>query len=140
MFEELILVQKYIKYSAIREELYSHWGGAIQPLERSFFSMWKKRWQKGDRGDCNNYRGISLLNIVGKLFAKVVLKNVNKFSRIDIPIYTILTNLCVIVLYLKILSSIYFQSATWHINLLVIYIFNRKISIVISKIKSFKLQ
>ena len=28
---------------------------------------------KGDMGDCNNCRGISLLNIVGKLFAKVVL-------------------------------------------------------------------
>ena len=28
---------------------------------------------KGDRGDCNNYHGISLLNIVSKLFAKVVL-------------------------------------------------------------------
>ena len=28
---------------------------------------------KGDRGDCNNYRCISLLNIVGKLYAKVVL-------------------------------------------------------------------
>ena len=28
---------------------------------------------KDDRGDCNNYHGISLLNIVGKLFAKVVL-------------------------------------------------------------------
>ena len=28
---------------------------------------------KGDRGNCNNYRGISLLNIVSKLFAKVVL-------------------------------------------------------------------
>ena len=28
---------------------------------------------KGDRGDCNNYRGISLLNIVSKLFTKVVL-------------------------------------------------------------------
>ena len=27
---------------------------------------------KGDRGDCNNHCGISLLNIVGKLFAKVV--------------------------------------------------------------------
>ena len=29
---------------------------------------------KGDRGDCNNYRGISLLNVVGKLLARVVLK------------------------------------------------------------------
>ena len=28
---------------------------------------------KGDVGDCNNYSDISLLNIVGKLFAKVVL-------------------------------------------------------------------
>ncbi|XP_018015422.1 uncharacterized protein LOC108672290 [Hyalella azteca] len=28
---------------------------------------------KGDRSDCNNYRGISLLSIVGKAFARVVL-------------------------------------------------------------------
>ena len=28
---------------------------------------------KGDRSDCNNYRGISLLNIVGKAFARVAL-------------------------------------------------------------------
>ena len=28
---------------------------------------------KGDRGNCNNYRSISLINIVGKLFTKVVL-------------------------------------------------------------------
>lgn len=28
---------------------------------------------KGDRTDCNSYRGISLLSIVGKVFAKVVL-------------------------------------------------------------------
>ena len=28
---------------------------------------------KVDRGDCNNYCSISLLNIVGKFFAKVVL-------------------------------------------------------------------
>ena len=29
---------------------------------------------KGDRSDCNNYRGISLLIIVGKVFARVILK------------------------------------------------------------------
>jgi len=28
---------------------------------------------KGERSDCNNYRGISLLNIVGKVFARVIL-------------------------------------------------------------------
>ena len=28
---------------------------------------------KGERSDCNNYRGISLLSIVGKTFARVVL-------------------------------------------------------------------
>ncbi|XP_068671124.1 uncharacterized protein [Montipora foliosa] len=30
-------------------------------------------YNKGDRSDCNNYRGISLLSIVGKVFARVVL-------------------------------------------------------------------
>ena len=31
---------------------------------------------KGDRSDCNNYRGISLLSVVGKVFAQVVLARV----------------------------------------------------------------
>lgn len=29
---------------------------------------------KGDRSDCNNYRGISLLSITGKAFVRVTLK------------------------------------------------------------------
>ena len=28
---------------------------------------------KGERSDCNNYRGISLLSVTGKVFAKVIL-------------------------------------------------------------------
>jgi len=36
---------------------------------------------KGDRSDCNNYRGISLLNIVGKLFARVVLRRVQGLAE-----------------------------------------------------------
>ena len=36
---------------------------------------------KGSRGDCNNYRGISLLSIVGKLFARVVLKRLQVLAN-----------------------------------------------------------
>ena len=36
---------------------------------------------KGDRSDCNNYRGISLLSIVGKVFARVLLKRLQKLAE-----------------------------------------------------------
>ena len=36
---------------------------------------------KGDRSDCNNYRGISLLSIVGKLFALVVLARLQHLAN-----------------------------------------------------------
>ena len=36
---------------------------------------------KGDRGNCNNYRSISLFNIVGKLFAKFVLMNLHVLAE-----------------------------------------------------------
>lgn len=35
---------------------------------------------KGDRSDCNNYRGISLLSIVGKLFARIALTRLQKLA------------------------------------------------------------
>ena len=35
---------------------------------------------KGDCSDCNNYRGISLLSIVGKLFARVVLNRLQELA------------------------------------------------------------
>ncbi|XP_037296657.1 uncharacterized protein LOC119189933 [Manduca sexta] len=35
---------------------------------------------KGDRGNCNSYRGISLLSIVGKLFARVILGKLQKLA------------------------------------------------------------
>ena len=42
---------------------------------------------EGDRGDCNSYRGISLLNIVVKLFAKVVLMRLRVLAVLYIYIY-----------------------------------------------------
>ncbi|KAK7102272.1 hypothetical protein V1264_020516 [Littorina saxatilis] len=35
---------------------------------------------KGDRSDCNNHRDISLLSVVGKWFARVVLSRLQKFA------------------------------------------------------------
>ncbi|XP_063598208.1 uncharacterized protein LOC134774742 [Penaeus indicus] len=36
---------------------------------------------KGERNDCNNYRGISLLSIVGKVFTRVILARLQKFTE-----------------------------------------------------------
>uniref|UniRef100_A0A8C9WDN1 Reverse transcriptase domain-containing protein n=1 Tax=Scleropages formosus TaxID=113540 RepID=A0A8C9WDN1_SCLFO len=36
---------------------------------------------KGERSDCNNYRGISLLSVTGKLFAEVVLRRLQKIAQ-----------------------------------------------------------
>ena len=36
---------------------------------------------KGERSDCNNYRGISLLSVIGKVFAKVILMRLQKLAE-----------------------------------------------------------
>ncbi len=36
---------------------------------------------KGERNDCNNYRDIFLLSIVGKVFARVILIRLQKLAE-----------------------------------------------------------
>ena len=38
-----------------------------------FIPLWKG---KGDRQDCNNYRGVTLLSVPGKVFARIILDRV----------------------------------------------------------------
>ena len=40
---------------------------------------------KGDKGDCNNYRGISLLSITGKAFARIILGRLQKLADRVLP-------------------------------------------------------
>ena len=46
--------------------------------DANFVTLYKN---KGDRGDCNNYRGISLLSAVGKVFARVILKRLQVLAE-----------------------------------------------------------
>jgi sorting nexin-29 len=38
-------------------------------------------YTKNDKADCNNYRGISLLNIVYKIFSKVLARKLEPFAK-----------------------------------------------------------
>ena len=40
---------------------------------------------KGDRGDCNNYRGISLLSVTGKVFARILLRRLQQVADLVYP-------------------------------------------------------
>ena len=70
---EVIKCAKETFLKKLHEILCQCWREGEAPqdmMDASIVTLYKN---KGDRGDCNNYRSISLLNIVGKLFAKVVL-------------------------------------------------------------------
>lgn len=68
----------------------------LQPLHHTFCQCWREGGvpqdmkdakfvtlykNKEDRSDCNNYRGISLLSIVGKVYARVVLARLQQLAE-----------------------------------------------------------
>ncbi|KAJ8044654.1 RNA-directed DNA polymerase from mobile element jockey [Holothuria leucospilota] len=61
----------FIEYASSQGLLKAYEGEVPQDMrDTRIVTLFKNR---GDRSDCNNYRGISLLSIVGKLFARVAL-------------------------------------------------------------------
>ena len=58
---------------SLHADLCSAWNTGIIPTEWKqglVVPLWKG---KGDRQDCNNYRGVTLLSVPGKLFARIIL-------------------------------------------------------------------
>ncbi len=80
----------------IPPDLIKHWKTTrLQPLHELLCQCWQKRSipqnmdpkiitlykNRGDRGDFNNYRGISLLSVVGKVFARVIVARLQKHAE-----------------------------------------------------------
>ena len=65
----------------LHEVLCQYWQEGAVPLDMrdsKIITIYKK---KGERNDCNHYRGISLSSIVGKIFARVILIRLQKLAE-----------------------------------------------------------
>ena len=57
------------------------WHGGAVPQDMMDSKIVTLYTNKGERNDCNNYRGIYLLSIVGKVFALVILVRLQKLAE-----------------------------------------------------------
>ena len=69
--DEVIKCAKGTLLKELHEILCQCWREGEVPQDMRDANIVTLYKNKSDRGDCNNYRGISLLNIVGILFAKL---------------------------------------------------------------------
>ena len=65
----------------LHEVLCQCWQEGAVPQDMSDAKIITLYKNKGERNDCNNYRGISLLGIVGKVFAWVILVRLQKLAE-----------------------------------------------------------
>ena len=78
---EVVKCAKGPMLNHLHELLLQCWEESAVPQDMRDCSIVTLYKNKGDRSDCNNYRGISLLSIVGKLFARVVLNRLQKLAE-----------------------------------------------------------
>ena len=62
------------------------WSEGVVPQDMRDAKIVTLYKNKGDRRDCNNYRGISLLSVVGKLYARVVLLRLQQLAERVYPV------------------------------------------------------
>ena len=78
---EVLKCCKETLITELHEILYLCWSEGEVPQNMRDANVVTLYKNKGDRGDCNNYRGISLLSFVGKVFARVVLKRLQVLAE-----------------------------------------------------------
>ena len=66
---------------SLHEVLCQCWQEGAVPRDTSDSKSITLCKNKGERNDCNNYRGISLLSIVGKVFARIILVHPQKLAE-----------------------------------------------------------
>ena len=61
------------------------WKEGTVPQDMRYANIVTLYKDKGDRNDCSNYRGISLLSVVGKVFGRVALPRLQILSESTLP-------------------------------------------------------
>ena len=77
---DIIKSGKTVLLKPLLELLHQCWSERKVPQDMRDARIITLYKNKGDRSDCNNYRGISLLIIVGKVFARVVLSRLQELA------------------------------------------------------------
>ena len=77
---EIIKCGSSVLSQQLLELLCQCWDAGAVPQDMRVANIITLYKNKGDRSDCNNYRGISLLSIVGKIFARVILTRLQKLA------------------------------------------------------------
>lgn len=78
---EVLQLGKPVLLSHLHSLLIQCWEEGSVPQDMRDASIMTLYKNKGDRSDCNNYRGISLLSTTGKAFARVVLKRLQVLAE-----------------------------------------------------------
>ena len=78
---DLIKRCKNILLQPLRDVLCQCWSEGAVPQDMRDAKIVNLYKNKGDRSDCNNYRDNSLLRVVGKLFAPVVLLRLQQLAE-----------------------------------------------------------
>ena len=78
---DLIKCCKTSLLSPLHDVLCQCWSEGSVPQDMKDAKIVTLYKNKGDKSDCNNYRGISLLSIVGKVFARVLLVRLQQLAE-----------------------------------------------------------